>query len=470
MGTKISIFTAFFLIFCTSNSFSADYLSPKEYYKEHYPDLIYHVVNPHTSIDSELIKKNCFYVISSIHDLKGEILTVPEGSVLYFISEDSGFKKGIVSLSNDCHVIGGTFSFSPGDVDYYLYPGSKMNTPLLIEDVSNVIIEQCHFNYITDEDRPAPSLVVYGNEKQCNNIIIRDNTFNVSGVGFFCDVKNSIIENNIFSNIVRALRIETLYDRKPYRSPDNITIKNNTITGQDRALSRPLIWISGVRRVFFMNNNVNSSTDELFLYCGDGNIALDTIIVSGNSFTLRESTIVKNIYKHCISVRGKSYPYQQKGTTLGSNVIIKNNSFLSEEPCALTHSKHYRAIAVNFVKDISVNNNSSINFSSFISFSDDFKDLYERCTNVSICGNIIRSTYENAFRFSTDINSCYIDGNNIEFCNESSGYHLDLQKLSDMQITNNKIVIPKSYNKRVIKTKLSVGVKRSGNSVLCKNP
>ena len=424
-----------------ANVYSANIHSAQKYWKKAYSELEYYELKTNRSFSSQVKKTNCFYVINSTYDIRGEIINIPERSVLYF-TDGGGLKHGIVIISDNSHLIGGIFEFSPEDVSYYLYSNNRMSSPIIIKDASNIIIEKCIFIYKSKEERPAPSITVYGKRRECHKIIIKDNSFDVSGVGFFCNVKNSLIENNLFKNTIRAIRVETMYDAPPYRNPANITIENNNIEGQDKVLARPLVWISGVKGVFFKNNKIESSTNALFIYCGDGNMALETVHVNNNKFTIRKNDKLDGHFRRCVWVRGKSYPFQKKGKTFGDNVLISGNMFISNEDCTLNKIPYLRAIDVNFVNDIIVCNNIAENFSTFVSLSDDYKDLYERCTCISIINNNVSKTYETPIRVSTDIRHCQIVENLFNCCNENGNYLIDLSKISRITVTDNRLLVP----------------------------
>lgn len=387
---------------------------------------------------TQITQTNTVYVISEMFDLKGDIVELPEGATLRFM-DGGGIEHGILKLSNGCKVVGGKFCFSPSDADMILYPGQKMNSPIVAIDASDITIEGTSFFYNAEPNTGIPCITVYGKERCCKNIKISHCEFNGTGIGVYSNVDGVRISENRFENSTQTLSVETLYDMRPYRHPKNVKFVNNSVSSSVPNLTYPIFWLSGVEGLEIGNNQIATASDAIMLYCGDGNIAMDKVTIRKNTFELSKRGPDDTIWKHCIIVRGKSFPYQKEGVNFGNSITVSNNEFISQENCTETHNTKNRAISITWCNDITVKNNRATGFSSFVVIADVYKGYHESATNISISNNKVIDTYDKPILILEEISSCSVKRNRLVNCNVMDDVTRPLKELKSSVLSRNRI-------------------------------
>ena len=269
------------------------------------------VLKDSVSLKTLITQKNTVYVISDIFDLKGAVVEIPEGTTLRFTDEGE-IRHGILKLSSRCRVIGGKFLFSTNDAELFLYNGQRMNSPIVAIDASDIRIEGSRFYYETEPNTCYPCIAIYGKELCCTNIRVKKCLFSGTGVGLYSNVEGAIITDNVFENSSQTLAVETLYDNRPYRHPKNVKFSSNTVTSSTPNLTFPLFWLSGVEGLNISKNRIVTASDAIMLYCGDGNIAMESVTIRKNTFEIAKRKENDDSWKHCIMVRGKSFHIRRK--------------------------------------------------------------------------------------------------------------------------------------------------------------
>lgn len=368
------------------------------------------------SFQTQISKSNTVYVVSDLFDLNGAIVIIPEKVPLRF-TEGGGIRHGILKLSSGCKICGGYFEFSENDALLNIYRDQKMNSPIVVVDASDITIDGAHFFYDAEPNRGYPSVAIYGKELCCTNITIKQCAFSGTGIGVYSNVEGVKIYGNEFENSTHTLSVETLYDHRPYRHPKHVLFSKNTVHNTIPNLQYPIFWLIGVEGLEVRNNHIVTASDAIMLYCGDGNIAMERVSIRKNSFEILKRGPEDNSWKHCIIVRGKSFPYQKEGLNFGDNIVISNNKFLSHNNSVEDHNIKTRAISITWCKDITIKNNQATGFSNFVTIADVFKGYHESVTKVSISNNRVIDTYDKPILIPEEVKNCSIKRNKLMNCN-----------------------------------------------------
>ena len=396
------------------------------------------VLSDAESFKTQITRKNTVCVISGIIDLKGAIVDIPEGVTLKF-TEGGEIRHGIVKLSTGCKVVGGIFRFSTNDAELYLYREQKMNSPIVAIDASDISIEGTCFFYNAEPNTGSPCVVIYGTDYCCTNIKIKKCVFNGTGIGVYSNVDGATISENIFDNSTHTLSVETLYDKRPYRNPKNVRFLSNTVTNTTPNLTFPIFWLSGVESLEISKNHIVTASDAIMLYCGDGNIAMDRVTIRKNTFEISRRKPSDDSWKHCIMVRGKSFPYQKEGLNFGNGILIADNDFLSHDNSVETLGFKNRAISITWCNDITVKNNRAAGFSNFVVVADTFKGYCESVTHITISKNKVIDTYDKPILITEEIGNGSIKRNKLVNCNVAEDVTKPLKELKSSVLTRNKI-------------------------------
>lgn len=396
------------------------------------------VLKDSVSFKTQITQKNTVYVISDIFDLRGAIVEIPEGITLRFTDEGE-IRHGILKLSSRCRIIGGKFHFSTNDAELFLYNGQRMNSPIVAIDASDIRIEGSSFYYDTESNTCYPCIAIYGKELCCKNIRVKKCVFFRTGIGVYSNVEGTVISDNVFENSSQTLAVETLYDNRPYRHPKKVEFSSNTVTSSTPNLTYPLFWLSGVEELEISKNHIATASDAIMLYCGDGNIAMQSVTIRKNTFEIAKREADDDSWKQCIMVRGKSFPYQKEGLNFGNGIMISDNVFLSHDNTVETLSFKNRAISVTWCKDITVKNNRATGFSNFLVVADVFKGYRESATHITISNNKVEDTYDKPILITEEIGRGSIKRNILKNCNVADDATKPLKGLKSSVLTRNKI-------------------------------
>lgn len=392
------------------------------------------------SFKTQILRKNTVYVISDIIDLQGAIVAIPEGVTLQF-TEGGEIRHGIVKLSSGCKVVGGIFRFSTNDANLFLYREQKMSSPIVAIDVSDIRIEGTSFFYDAAPNTGYPCITIYGKNLCCSNITVKKCQFFRTGVGVYSNVDGAIISDNIFDNSAQTLSVETLYDNRPYRHPKNVKFLRNTVYSNIPNLTYPPFWLSGVEGLELSKNHIVTASDAIMLYCGDGNIAMERVTIRKNTFEISKRKPGDDTWKHCIMVRGKSFPYQKEGLNFGNDIVISDNDFLSHDNSVETLGFKNRAVSITWCNDITVKNNQATGFSNFVVVADTFKGYRESVTHITISKNKVIDTYDKPILITEEIGNGSIKRNKLLNCNVAEDVTKPLKELKSSVLTRNKIQI-----------------------------
>lgn len=376
-------------------------------------------IDPSKPLCKQLLLEKTEYIINSDIDMSGKVVVLPSGSSLVF-KHGAKIKDGTIVTKSDTKVLNGCFEYTLGCNSYKTYHQRLISSPLIAESCDNVLIKNCIFKFNSNTMvMNCYSVAIYGYEQKSSRIIIEKCQFEVYGVGLFNNTQDSKIHACNFKNMYNTLAVETLYDKHPYRHPENIEISNcNFEITKSSELDISSIWISGISGLKFNRNKIEALCSPILLYCGDGNIALANIEVTGNIFKMKDYYYPQT--STTIQIVGKSYIFMDKDSLFGSNIIISNNSFKCCNNSYYFGDQKERAIGVMFVKDIIIEKNKFTGYSDGIVVFDKFKKYKSPSTSVKM--------YENIFK--------EISGNSIHIADGIKFYQIDK---SSYKKVNNKI-------------------------------
>lgn len=359
-------------------------------------------------LKEQITKNNYTYVIDDLYEANGEVVILPSYSILKFTGRGVLKNATIIAKSNT-KILNGKFEYDIMCNTFQTQYGRDFHAPIIIECDSNILIKECEFKIGADKYLDnILAIAVFGYERPSRRIDIIKCTFEAYGVGFFSNTCKSSISNSLFLDMFHTMSIETLYDKKPYWFPNNIKVYCNDINViKDVGLEVASIWFSGVSNLSFEKNKVKSLYNPIMLYCGDGNIALDNILIRNNDFIMNAVNVDK--VSTTIQIVGKSFVYMDEYKQFGENVIVENNVFR----CLLDYNKRgkARAIAAMFVSDISVINNKIIGYDEGVVTFDSFRGYKQPVTDIKIYRNIFSEISDVALIVGSGIKSCSRMGN-----------------------------------------------------------
>lgn len=359
-------------------------------------------ITSNRTLKDQFIKNDYTYIIDTIYDAKGEIVTLPLNSTLKF--ENRGLlRDATIIIKSYSKILNGIFEYDTRANVYKTQYKRNIHAALIVECDSNIIINNCKFIINTDKHSDNKlSIAVLGYKYPSKYINISNCTFKKYGVGFFSNTCKSSIFNSSFYDMYHALSVETLYDKKPYLAPYDIKIHSNNfdiIKNIDLRIAS--IWISGINKLEFSNNKIKAFYNPIMIYCGDGNISLNDVFIKNNKFTISRYILSKT--NTTIQVVGKSFVFMNKHRQFGNNIIIDNNTFEFISKSQKNQNSKVRAIAAMFVSDIYVTNNIIIGYDEGIVAFDSYRGFKQKSTMIKLHNNLFSGIKDNAIIMDNSI-------------------------------------------------------------------